>query len=69
METIFERAGALDVHKAQVTGCVRVPDADGQREPHLAEFTTTVAGRTVRCGDMSPNGASDLTEHAAYHAV
>ena len=44
METIFERVGALDVHKAQVTGCVRVPDADGRREPHLAEFATTVVG-------------------------
>ena len=31
METIFERVGALDVHKAQVTACVRVPDAAGQR--------------------------------------
>jgi transposase len=44
METIFERVGALDVHKAQVTGCVRVPDAAGRREPHLAEFATTVQG-------------------------
>ena len=37
METIFERVGALDVHKAQVTACVRVPDAVGRREPHLAD--------------------------------
>jgi transposase len=44
METIFERVGALDVHKAQVTACVRVPDAAGVREPHLAEFSTTVTG-------------------------
>jgi transposase len=44
METIFERVGALDVHKAQVTACVRVPGAEGQREPHLAEFSTTVQG-------------------------
>jgi len=44
METIYERVGALDVHKAQVTACVRVPDAAGVREPHLAEFSTTVAG-------------------------
>ena len=27
METVFERVGALDVHKAQVTACVRVPEA------------------------------------------
>ena len=44
METIYERVGALDVHKAQVTACVRVPDAEGRREPQLAEFSTTVAG-------------------------
>jgi transposase len=44
METIFERVAGLDVHKAQVTGCVRVPGADGRREPHLAEFATTVQG-------------------------
>ena len=44
METIFERVGALDVHKAQLTACVRVLDAAGRREPHLAEFCTTVQG-------------------------
>jgi len=44
METIFERVGALDVHKAQVTACVRVPDEAGLREPQLAEFATTVQG-------------------------
>jgi len=44
VETIYERVAALDVHKAQVTACVRVPDAGGRREPHLAEFSTTVAG-------------------------
>jgi hypothetical protein len=43
METIFERVGALDVHKAQVTACVRVPGPDGRR-PELAEFSTTVPG-------------------------
>ncbi|MGH8922313.1 MAG: IS110 family transposase [Actinomycetes bacterium] len=44
MDTIFERAGALDVHKAQVTACVRVPGPDGGRVAHLAEFATTVGG-------------------------
>jgi transposase len=45
METIFERVGALDVHKAQVTACVRVPGAGGgPREPQIAEFATTVRG-------------------------
>jgi len=44
METIFERVGALDVHKAQVTACVRVPDDAGRRASHVAEFVTTVQG-------------------------
>jgi transposase len=45
METVVERPGALDVHKAQVTACVRVPALDGKgREQHVAEFPTTVAG-------------------------
>src|SRR5262249_56575140 len=34
---------ALDVHKAQVIACVRVPGEDG-REQHLGEFSTTVRG-------------------------
>ena len=44
MDVIVERVGALDVHKASVTACVRVPTGDGGREPHLAEFATTVRG-------------------------
>jgi transposase len=44
VETVFERVGALDVHKAQVTACVRVPAGGGGREQHLAEFSTTVRG-------------------------
>jgi hypothetical protein len=44
VETIFARCAGLDVHKAQVTACVRVPDAAGGREQQLAEFPTTVRG-------------------------
>jgi len=44
METIFERVAGLDVHKAQVTACVRVPTASGAREQQVAEFATTVRG-------------------------
>ena len=35
METVVERPGALDVHKAQVTACVRTPGAGGGREAAL----------------------------------
>jgi transposase len=44
VETVFERVGALDVHKAQVTACLRVPAPGGGREQQLAEFATTVRG-------------------------
>jgi transposase len=44
VETIVSRAGALDVHKAQVTACVRVPVRGGGRVQEVAEFATTVAG-------------------------
>ena len=45
METVVERPAALDVHKEQVTACVRVPGVGGSREQHVVEFSTTVAGR------------------------
>jgi transposase len=44
VETIVERPAALDVHKAQVTACVRVPADGDRREQHVAEFATTVRG-------------------------
>jgi transposase len=44
VETVYERVAGLDVHKAQVTACVRLPAAGGAREQHIAEFATTVAG-------------------------
>jgi transposase len=44
MEVIVERPAALDVHKAQVTACVRTPTPEGGRGAHLAEFHTTVRG-------------------------
>ena len=44
METVVERPAALDVHKEQVTACVRVPAGRGRREQQVAEFKTTVQG-------------------------
>jgi transposase len=44
METIVERAAGLDVHKAQVTACVRLPAGGGSRRQEVAEFQTTVRG-------------------------
>jgi transposase len=44
VETIVKRAAALDVHKAQVTACVRVPGRRRERAQEVAEFQTTVRG-------------------------
>jgi transposase len=44
VETIVKRAAGLDVHKAQVTGCVRVPGRGRVRAQEVAEFATTVGG-------------------------
>jgi len=49
------------VHKAQVTACVRVPDATGQRVAHLAEFSTTVQGLLAL--------ADWLKQHAVTHVA
>jgi transposase len=43
MKRIVERPGALDVHKASVTACVRAWHGR-ELEEHLAEFATTVHG-------------------------
>jgi len=47
MEIIVARQSALDVHKAQVTACVRVPGADGRRVQLVEQFATTVPGLLV----------------------
>jgi len=44
MDVIVERPAGLDVHKAQVTACVRLPGPGRERVQEVAQFTTTVAG-------------------------
>ena len=34
----------LDIHKEQITACVRVPDGDGGRQQDIREFVTTTSG-------------------------
>ena len=47
MDQIVERPAALDVHKAQVTACVRVPDGRGGRAEFVETFSSTVSGLLV----------------------
>jgi transposase len=43
VEQVLERCAALDVHKAQVTAWVRVPDGRGGREDLRARYSTMTA--------------------------
>lgn len=61
MDVIVQRQSALDVHKAQVTACVRVPGADGARVQQIKQFKTTVRGLLVL--------ADWLKAHAVTHVV
>jgi transposase len=63
VETIVERPGALDVHKAHVTACVRVP-AKGGREQHIAEFPTTVNGLLELRDWLAGHGVTQLVMEA-----
>jgi transposase len=64
METVVERPGALDVHKAQVTACVRVAADGGGREQHVAEFSTTVAGLLTLRDWLTAHGVTQVTMEA-----
>src|SRR6202022_2033479 len=44
VDVIVEHPAALDVHKEQVTACVRVAAADGTRQSEVVEFSTMVGG-------------------------
>lgn len=44
MDRVLERPAALDVHKVQVTACVRTPGEGGRRRQEVREFKTTVRG-------------------------
>ncbi len=64
MDTIVERPGALDVHKAQVTACVRTPGAARARAQHFAEFQTTVAGLLTLRDWLAAHGVTQVTMEA-----
>ncbi len=64
MEVIVERPAALDVHKEQVTACVRTPGEGGGRVAHTAEFKTTVAGLLVLRDWLAAHGVTQVTMEA-----
>jgi transposase len=64
METIVERPAALDVHKASVTACVRVPAADGGRDEHVEQFATTVQGLLTLADWLEAHGVRQVAMEA-----
>jgi transposase len=64
MDVIVERQGALDVHKEQVTACVRVPNGHGERVSHVAEFKTTVRGLLVLRDWLKAHRVTQVTMEA-----
>ncbi len=63
MERIVERPGALDVHKASVTACVRVWQGRGLEE-RMAEFQTTVYGLLALADWLAALGVKQVVMEA-----
>jgi transposase len=63
MERIVERPGALDVHKASVTACVRVW-VERKLTEHVAEFQTTVQGLLALGDWMEALGVTQVVMEA-----
>jgi transposase len=64
VEVIVARQGALDVHKAQVTACVRVPASDGGRVEEVEQFPTTVSGLLVLSDWLGAHGVTHVVLEA-----
>jgi transposase len=64
MDVIIERPGALDVHNASVTACVRVPAQGGRREEHVEEFSTTTQGLLTLRDWLQAHGVTHVVMEA-----
>jgi transposase len=62
---VFERSAALDVHKASVTACVRVPASGGGREQHVEEFAATVRGLLALADWLAAFGVTQVAMEAS----
>ncbi len=64
MDVIVQRPAALDVHKEQVTACVRFPAPDGTRAQEVREFKTTVGGLLVLHDWLKAHGVTQVAMEA-----
>ena len=64
MEVLVERQSALDVHKAQVTACVRLPQEGGGRRELVEQFSTTVPGLLALADWLAAHGVKHVVMEA-----
>ena len=64
MDVIVERPAALDVHKAQVTACVRIPGESRERRSEVREFSTMVGGLLVLRDWLKAHGVTQVAMEA-----
>ena len=65
MDQVVERAGALDVHKEQVTACVRVPGEGSRgRRQLVREFKATVRGLLALRDWLAEHGVTHVAMEA-----
>jgi len=64
VDVIVRRPAALDVHKEQVTACVRFPVADGTRAQEVRQFRTTVGGLLVLHDWLKAHGVTQVAMEA-----
>ena len=65
MDRVVDRAGALDVHKEQVTACVRVPGEDRRsRRQEVRESKTTVRGLLAMADWLKAHGVTHVAMEA-----
>ena len=64
MDVILQRPAALDVHKEQVTACVRYPVPDGSWAEEVREFKTTVGGLLVLHDWLQAHGVTQVAMEA-----
>jgi len=64
MDVIVERPAALDVHKEQVTACVRIPGLGGARSEEVAQSRTTVQGLLTLHDWLAAHGVTQVAMEA-----
>ena len=64
MEIVVERVAGLDVHKASVTACVRVPAGAGERAEEVQTFRTTVPSLLALADWLEAHGVTQVAMEA-----